>query len=47
MLDTKGTTLKNLENKIQNFLIPESMIFNVREWKINKKKIINIIKKKI
>ena len=37
MLDTKGNTLKNLENKIKNFLTPESMIFNVEEW-INEKK---------
>ena len=46
MLDTKGHTLKNLENKIQIFLIPKSFIFSVSDWKKNKQNIINNIKKK-
>ena len=47
MLDTKGNTLKNLENKIQLFLTPVSIIFCVSEWINKKQDIINIIKKKI
>ena len=46
MLDTKGNTLKNLENKIQLFLTPESMIFSVSEWINKKQEIINIIRKR-
>ena len=46
MLDTKGNTLKNLENKIKTFLIPKSMIFSVSEWRSKKKYIISNIKKK-
>ncbi len=46
MLDTKGNTLRNLENKIQYFSIPKSMIFSVSEWRNKKQYIINSIKKK-
>ena len=46
MLDTKGNTLKNLENKIQLFSTPVSIIFCVSEWINKKQDIINIIKKK-
>jgi len=46
MLDTKGNTLKKLENKIQVFLIPKSLIFCVNEWRNDKKNIIKSIKKK-
>ena len=46
MLDTKANTLKNLENKIQLFLTPESMIFSVSEWINKKQEIINIIRKR-
>ena len=37
MINTKGNTLINLENKISLFLIPESIIFTVKEWKKKKK----------
>ena len=47
MLDTKGNTLKNLENKIKTFLIPKSMIFSVSEWRSKKKYIISNIKKNL
>ena len=46
MLDTKGNTLKNLENKIKLFFTPESMIFSVSEWINKKQEIINIIRKR-
>ena len=46
MFSTKGNTLKNLENKIQIFEIPVSLIFNVFDWKKNQKIIIDRIKKK-
>jgi len=46
MINTKGNTLINLENKISLFLIPESIIFTVKEWKKNKKNILEKIKKK-
>ncbi len=45
MFDTKGNTLKNLENKIKIFLIPKTIIFRVYEWRINKQSIIKKIKK--
>lgn len=45
MLDTKGNTLKNLENKIKVFLIPKSLIFLVSEWRNDKQNIIDSIKK--
>ena len=46
MLETKGNTLKTLENKIELFLIPETIIFSVFEWINNKQDIIKIIKTK-
>jgi hypothetical protein len=46
MLSTKGNTLKNIESKIQIFLVPKSIIFRVSEWRNKKINIINIIKKK-
>ena len=46
MFNTKGNTLKNLENKIQIFQIPVSLIFNVSDWKKNQEIIIGKIKKK-
>ena len=46
MLDTKGNTLRNLENKINKFLIPKSLIFSVNEWKNEEQEIINNIKKR-
>ena len=45
MFSTKGNTLKNLENKIQIFQIPVSLIFNVFDWKKNQEIIIGKIKK--
>ena len=44
MINTKGSTLKNLENKIKFFLIPKSLTFTVSEWKNNKQSIIRSIK---
>ena len=46
MLETKGNTLKTLENKIKLFLIPETIIFSVFEWINKKQDIIKIIKTK-
>ena len=46
MLETKGNTLKTLEDKIELFLIPETIIFSVFEWINNKQDIIKIIKTK-
>ena len=46
MFSTKGNTLKNLENKIQIFLIPTSLTFTVSDWKKNKEIIISKIKKR-
>ena len=46
MFNTKGNTLKNLENKIKLFLTPKTFIFNVSEWNNRKPIIIDIIKKK-
>ncbi|EDZ60378.1 hypothetical protein PB7211_701 [Candidatus Pelagibacter sp. HTCC7211] len=46
MLETKGNTLKTLENKIELFLTPKSVIFNISEWIDHKQNIINTIKTK-
>ena len=46
MIDTKGNTLKNLENKINIFAIPKTIIFRVYEWRNDKQSIIKRIKKK-
>ena len=46
MLETKGNTLKALENKIELFLTPKSLIFNIYEWIYHKQNIINSIKTK-
>jgi glutamine kinase len=46
MLETKGNTLKTLENKIELFLTPKSVIFNISQWINHKQNIINTIKTK-
>ena len=43
---SKGQTILNLKKKLKNFIVPNLLIIKVSDWKKNKKKVLEEIKKK-
>ena len=43
---SKGQTILNLKKKLKNFIIPNLLVVKVTDWKKNKKKVLNKIKKR-
>ena len=43
---SKGQTILNLRKKLKNFIVPNLLIIKVSDWKKNKKKVLEEIKKK-
>ena len=43
---SKGQTILNLKKKLKNFIIPNLLVVKVKDWKKNKKKVLNKIKKR-
>ena len=40
---SKGKTLIYLEDKLEKFKVPKTLVINIKDWKIKKKKILNKI----
>ena len=46
MINSKGETLLNLKNKLNEFKVPNSYVFEVKDWQSNSDKIVFEIRKK-
>jgi hypothetical protein len=45
ILGTKADTLINLKDKIEEFVIPKTYVFTIKDWVIRRKSIVKYIKK--